>query len=151
MDNKRPTVSTLLSVIRTLKSEHQRYIFKLNKQNEKKQNELSALKKKCTDDNDIIQNLRDENERLLLRLKQIESEGSEESTQTQNTPKYEDSKDDQNVYEVDKIIGEKTIKRKKYYLVRWKGFDKEHDSWEPSRNLKCKEVLQAYEQSKRKK
>lgn len=131
---KKPTVSSLLSVIGNLKSEHQRYVFKLNKQNEKLQDELSVLRKKSTEDDDTIQCLRDENQTLLLRLKQFESE--------------QNFKD---IYEIDEILGDKIISKKKYYLVKWEGFDEEHNSWEPKSHLNCKEALREYEQSKRKK
>lgn len=145
---KEPTVSTLLSIIGKLKSEHQRYIFKLNKQNEKLQNELSALKKKSAEDNETIQFLHNENQTLQNKLKQFECE---EPMQNQNEPNENGRNSDENVFEVDEIIGDKIKQNKKYYLVRWKGYGKDHDSWEPSRNLNCKEVLRRYEQSKRKK
>lgn len=53
-----------------------------------------------------------------------------------------------NVYEVEEILDVKTIKKTKHCLVRWKGFDEEHNSWEPRKNLQCTELLKMYERRK---
>ena len=39
-------------------------------------------------------------------------------------------------YEVEKIIGEKRIKGKNYYKVRWKGYDAENDTWQSAQDLR---------------
>lgn len=147
---KIPSTSSLLSVIGRLKLEHQQSIFKLNKQNEKLQAELSTLKEKSTKDDDTISCLRNENQTLLLRVKQFECEACEAS-HTENESNDKNHKECENVYEVDRILDDKLINRKKHYLVRWKGFNEQHDSWEPKRNLHCNKVLKSYEQSKWKK
>ena len=55
-------------------------------------------------------------------------------------------------YEVEKIFNKRTrkIRRRDHieYLIHWCGYDHEHDSWEPIRNLQhWQESIQAYEDS----
>jgi hypothetical protein len=50
-------------------------------------------------------------------------------------------------YEVEKLVGERKLKGKVYYLVRWKGYDAEHDSWQTARDLRnAPELLKAWRQ-----
>jgi hypothetical protein len=52
-------------------------------------------------------------------------------------------------YEVECILGHAERSRgrvpKREYLVKWKGYGPEHNSWEPEANLSnCQELLQKY-------
>jgi len=38
--------------------------------------------------------------------------------------------------QISEILGERKSRRGKEYLVRWKGFGDEQDSWEPFKHLK---------------
>ena len=49
------------------------------------------------------------------------------------------------VYEVEKLLAKKFIKRKQYYLVQWKGYPLEDSSWEPSDGLQCPELIQEFD------
>ena len=40
--------------------------------------------------------------------------------------------DDDTEYDVEEIIGARLRKRKLEYLVKWQGFEAEHNSWEPA-------------------
>ena len=39
------------------------------------------------------------------------------------------------VYAVEKVIRTKLNKGKRFYLIKWKGFDTDHNTWEPEENL----------------
>ncbi|XP_046340435.2 chromobox protein homolog 2-like [Haliotis rufescens] len=55
------------------------------------------------------------------------------------------SSDSESAYEVDQILNQRKRKGVLEYLVRWRGFGKEEDSWEPGKNLSnCAAAMAAY-------
>ena len=42
---------------------------------------------------------------------------------------------DESIYQVEKIVKRKKIRGEDRFLIRWKGYDKESDTWEPRENL----------------
>lgn len=88
-----------------------------------------------------ISKLKKQNSILVARLKQAESGIS----QKEEINKHDDQeKPEVGVYEVERLLDHKMQKNKRLFLVRWKGFDKEHDTWEPESNLNCPAVLHSY-------
>lgn len=51
---------------------------------------------------------------------------------------------EESVYEVEQILNHKNKKSKRLFLVRWKGYGPNEDTWEPESNLCCPEILNAY-------
>jgi hypothetical protein len=49
-------------------------------------------------------------------------------------------------YEVEAIKGKRTRKGKTEYLVEWKGYSKEDDTWEPVKHLNCRELIRNFEE-----
>ena len=50
-------------------------------------------------------------------------------------------------YEVEKIVGERKIKGKLYYHMRWRGYDAEDNTWQTARDLRnTPELLKAWRQ-----
>lgn len=41
-------------------------------------------------------------------------------------------------------MGHKTKRGESYFLVRWKGYGKESDSWEPEAELNCDDLIEEY-------
>ena len=56
----------------------------------------------------------------------------------------EEAKKSNNEYEVEAIINSKTLKGKKKYLIRWKGFQESDDTWEPEETLNCPDLIRAF-------
>lgn len=68
---KKPTVNGLIETIGTLKSDHQRIVFKLNKVNEKLQADLTLSRQQNIESQNIIETLQNENKELLSRIEQL--------------------------------------------------------------------------------
>ena len=54
------------------------------------------------------------------------------------------SDDEEPFYEVEKIVGRRIKFGKVEYLLKWKGFPKKYNSWEPEENLECIELISEY-------
>jgi hypothetical protein len=66
---------------------------------------------------------------------------------TKNTKSYGDE-DAFDEYEVEAIVGKRVnTNGKTEYLVNWKGYDSEENSWEEPTNLFCPDKIREYEQS----
>ncbi|CAO3612696.1 unnamed protein product [Cunninghamella blakesleeana] len=53
-------------------------------------------------------------------------------------------------YEVEKILDDEIQDGVVKYLIKWKNYDKEFNTWEPEENLSCPELLEEYIMSKKK-
>lgn len=102
---------------------------------EKKQNDAKT-----------ISELSYENKSLQARIKQFQS-GIMQHQSNANTESSNDT-DDDNVFEVEAITKHKENKNGRSYFVRWKGFDRSHDSWLKEANLNCPKILNKYKRSK---
>lgn len=142
---KKATIESLIGDIGKLKSQHQSYIFKLNKRNEILEGQLKTQKEQTVEKQNTINIMQKDIDSLHLKIKQLEDELQQKSiTETKNQC-VEKTKQD---FEVEEIIGDKVLKRTKHYLVQWKGYNKEHNSWEPKKNLNCPAILEKYEKCK---
>lgn len=84
-----------------------------------------------------IKHLKKENNELGARLKQVQSNI------------YRDKKNENNEYEVEKILDHKEEKSGRIFLVRWQGFGSEDDLWVPEKNLLCPALLKSYLKQKK--
>lgn len=50
------------------------------------------------------------------------------------------------IYQVERIIKEKTKKGKSYFLIKWKNYDEKENTWEPEENILDKSVLDHFRQ-----
>ena len=54
--------------------------------------------------------------------------------------------DGEEEWEIEKILGHRTYRKKKQYLIRWKGYAPAHDSWTDESGLHAPELLANYKQ-----
>jgi chromobox protein 5 len=58
--------------------------------------------------------------------------------------------DDEQQWNVERILDENRKRGKSKFLVRWEGWTPEHDSWEPEENLDgCRELIEEYRAERR--
>lgn len=61
--------------------------------------------------------------------------------------KYENSKTDNEEYEVEKIVGEKIEYGARYFLVKWKGWPESDNTWEIEKSVDCYEMIEKFRDS----
>lgn len=57
---------------------------------------------------------------------------------------HQNAKKNEADYEVERLMDHKAKRNRIFFLVQWKGFGSDQDSWEPESNLNCAEMLCAY-------
>ncbi|XP_023295777.2 M-phase phosphoprotein 8 isoform X1 [Lucilia cuprina] len=56
----------------------------------------------------------------------------------------EDDEEGEEEYEVKDIVDHKTERGVSYFLIRWKGYTKDDDTWEPEDTLNCPDIIERY-------
>lgn len=113
--------------------------------------EKAALLAKLKSANVDTKCLKKEKKILEARSKQFQS-GMKQNIECKRAPEKIDRKEENNaardVFEVHEILNHKFTKRQRKFLVRWKGYDSRHDTWEPETSLNCPKILKSYLKSK---
>jgi hypothetical protein len=52
---------------------------------------------------------------------------------------------------VEQVLDEKFIKGVRHFLIRWKGYEPESDTWEPESTLNCSELIAEFKAKQKKK
>lgn len=162
--------SELISKYISLKKDHQELYFKhqeiisenirLKKQLIDFQTKNSELEKEKNEKNEkkdgpiVTKSILRENRNLLAQVKQMKRISSPIATPKRETAKLDSTgtpkktpvkpKLDSEVFEVEEIIKHRGRSRNREFLVRWKGFGKDSDSWEKQKNLSCPIILKKY-------
>lgn len=142
----------------TIEMKHSQNVDKLNQEIAKisldlkiSESEMTKLKKKYSEekanDKKLIDKLVFEKNQLTARVKQLQS-CSNSNEMHNDEQKHGEDEDAKNEYEVDKLIADIKVGRTHYYLVRWKGFGRDDDTWEKEKNLSCPTILEKYKKLK---
>lgn len=51
---------------------------------------------------------------------------------------------EEGVFSVEKIVSKKVVGGKTQYLLKWKGYDSDDNTWEPEENLDCQDLLEDF-------
>ena len=78
---------------------------------------------------------------LSLNASSEENYASSEENNASSEENYTSSEEN---YQVGKIVNHRFRKRKIQYLIRWKNYTPDDDTWEPKENLES-ETIEAYE------
>jgi RNase H-like domain found in reverse transcriptase/Reverse transcriptase (RNA-dependent DNA polymerase)/Integrase zinc binding domain/Chromo (CHRromatin Organisation MOdifier) domain/Integrase core domain len=65
---------------------------------------------------------------------------------TKNTATQEQIAIEETEYEVERIIDKRTRNGHAEYLIKWKGYEDEDNTWEPTRNLYCPDKIKEYQE-----
>ena len=79
-----------------------------------------------------------------------EGDGSDEPTEPVDGPRRKQQKGPpKDVYQVERIVGSRTAHGEAQYLIKWKGWGKQHNTWEPLSHLRNLQAdIDAYEASR---
>jgi len=53
-------------------------------------------------------------------------------------------------YMVENVVKRQTYHKKVWYFIKWKGFSKQHNTWEPSENVEHLDLIKFYEEERKK-
>lgn len=59
-------------------------------------------------------------------------------------PPSKDEENEDEEYEVEKIVSQRTIKGRRQFLVRWKGYAEDADTWEQEKDLNCPQLIEEF-------
>lgn len=159
---------TLINKIVSLKTENQQLAFQLRSEQSEKTSlksemqkmarqintqstEITTLRSKLSDESAKYTEMKSQNEMKIsdlmrkndvldARNKQLQKGVNQQAV----AEKQKVDENDDEVYEVDKLLNHTTENGVRFYLVRWKGYSMRHDTWEKESNLDCPKILSAY-------
>lgn len=151
-DEKKKLIDNILS----LKLENQTLVQKLNENEAEQKSSKKVLNENILDltmklDQSKMElaNAIEANEKHSSGLKRENLLLTAQNKQLKTGLAQAESADESNdIYEVESLLDHEEV-RETFFLVRWKGFDGLHDSWERESNLNCSSILKKYKKLKK--
>ena len=56
----------------------------------------------------------------------------------------DEGQQEEEVFSVEKIVSKRVAGGKTQYLLKWKGYDSDENTWEPEENLDCQDLLEEF-------
>ncbi|XP_020286876.1 chromobox protein homolog 5-like isoform X2 [Pseudomyrmex gracilis] len=110
-----------------------------------------SASRSATDDNAEAKNPSDEPEKerengqkTSPSQKSSPNKRKKKEDKAASTSSHDKSSDDEDEYEVEKLVNLRTIKGRRQFLVRWKGYGESADTWENEKDLNCPNLIQEY-------
>ncbi|KAH0786874.1 chromobox protein 5 [Histomonas meleagridis] len=96
---------------------------------------------------------------FLSFLSSLENSGKEDnddsdksissSSESENYDNYEEESAEE--YEVEAIVNDRIVHRRRQFLLKWKGYPDSENTWEDEKNLNCPELVKEYLKKKKEK
>lgn len=102
-----------------------------------KEEEREMICTECAEKDARIKHLLSENGHLKEKIEALENTIS-------NSIKSRRQSISKKHYEVECLLDDKIVRGKRKFLVHWKDFESEHDTWENEHNLNCPDILRDY-------
>lgn len=74
--------------------------------------------------------------------------GKKKAGVEEKQPTTEEESVEEEIYEVEKVVDKRMHKGKVEYLLKWKGYSSNENTWEHEDSLDCSELLQEYESNR---
>ena len=55
-----------------------------------------------------------------------------------------EQQEEEEVFSVEKIVSKQVVGGKTQYLLKWKGYNSDENTWEPEENLDCQDLLDEF-------
>lgn len=104
-----------------------------------------------TNERDAVTDIEDESNQSDDEPLNVSKGAKKDRSNKSKGKKRKSTKEQKNVeeeYEVEKIIDSKKIKGKLHYLIRWKGYSADSDTWEPENTLSCPDLIAKFNDEK---
>lgn len=116
-------------------------IISLEQENKRAKDRINALLAELETSNVQIDRSEKVEPKSAARPKPIQS-GMKQQTHSKTEKRPKDD------YEVENILDHRFTKKQRKFLVQWKGYSSEYDTWEPETSLNCPKILKLYLKSK---